>query len=165
MTLFAAVSGRWDVILVWGLFATAVMSTVLEGSQLLGYSRMSLPFLFGTFVTSQRSQAVVLGYFLYLLGGLLFGVFYALAMEAVGIATWWFGALLGLLHGLFLICVFLPLLPHVHPRMATEYDGPNALRRLEPPGPFGLHYGPATPITTVIGQVLFGLIFGAGYVL
>jgi hypothetical protein len=75
----------------------------------------------------------------------------------------WFGLLLGLGHGLFLVTVFLPLLPYVHPRLATDYDGPGALARLEPPGPFGLNYGRATPATTVLAQGLYGLIFGLGY--
>jgi hypothetical protein len=35
--------------------------------------------------------------------------------------------------------------------------------RLDPPGPFGLNYGWATPLVTVLAQALFGVIFGLGY--
>lgn len=162
MTLFAAAAQNWDAILVWGLVATGVMTTILEGAQLLGFSRMSLPFLLGTIFTENRRAAMILGYVLYLLGGWLFAIVYALVMESVG-AAWWVGLLLGLVHGIFIITVLLPMLTYVHPRMATEYDGPDALGRLEPPGPFGLHYGRATPVTTVAAQTLYGLIFAIGY--
>ena len=73
------------------------------------------------------------------------------------------GALIGLGHGAFLIAVFLPLLPVVHPRLASGYDGPSALTQIEPPGAFGLNYGGATPATTVAAQCLYGLILGLGY--
>ena len=146
----------------WGLVATAVMATVLEGAQLLGYSRLSLPFLFGTYITSSRRRAMIFGYVLYFIGGWSFAVLYAMLLESLW-ATWWLGLLAGLGHGVFLITVFLPLLPYVHPRIATEYDGPSALRRLEPPGSLGLNYGRATPASTVLAQGLYGLIFGIGY--
>lgn len=163
MNILSAMSDHWVVVLVWGLVASAVMATLLEGAQLLGISRMSLPFLFGTVVTESRRAAIVLGYGLYLLGGWLFAFLYALLFESLQVAGWWAGLLLGLVHGLFLVTVFLPLLPYVHPRLATDYDGPGALARLEPPGPFGLNYGRATPATTVLAQGLYGLIFGLGY--
>lgn len=161
--LFSEVLRHWQQILAWGLLATGLMTTILEGAQMLGFSRLSLPFLFGTYAMRDRQKATVAGYFLYLAGGWLFAFLYALFMEAAGIYAWWFGGVLGLAHGLFLITVFLPILPYVHPRIATEYDGPDALRRLEPPGRFGLNYGRATPLTTVAAQVLYGLVFAAGY--
>jgi hypothetical protein len=136
---------------------------VLEGAQLLGLTRVSLPFLFGTAVTGRRALAMVLGYVLYLIGGGCFAIGYAVAMEAAGTGAWWFGLLLGFGHGLFLIAVFLPLLPYIHPRMTTEYGGPDSWRRLEPPGAFGLHYGRSTPLSTVAAQMLFGLIMALGY--
>ncbi len=161
--LFQTVFQHWQQILAWGLLATGCMTTVLEGTQLTGFSRLSLPFLFGTFIMRDRQKATIAGYFLYMAGAWLFAFVYAFFMEAAQIYAWWFGALLGLVHGLFLVTVFLPILPYVHPHVATEYDGPNALRRLEPPGKFGLNYGRATPLTTVAAQILFGLIFAAGY--
>jgi hypothetical protein len=40
--------------------------------------------------------------------------------DPVHSATWWFGALLGLLHVAVALMVLLPLLPGVHPRMASH---------------------------------------------
>jgi hypothetical protein len=148
-------------IFVWGLAATAAMTTLMEGAQLFGLSRMSLPFLFGTFVTGNRNRAMIIGFILYSLGGLAFAFLYAFAFLTIGYASWWLGGLIGFAHGLFLVTVFLPLLPHVHPRMASEYDGPSPRRRIEPPGRFGLNYGARTPLITIAAQTLFGVILGA----
>ena len=153
---------QWPAIALWGLVASAVMSTLLEGSRLLGWSRMSLPFLFGTFVTERRDRAIVIGYGLYLLGGWLFAIHYAASLFSVGTISWWAGLAIGTAHGLFLIAVFLPTLPAIHPRLATSYDGAHALTKLEPPGLSGLNYGRATPLTTVLAQALFGAVLGLG---
>ena len=79
---------------------------------------------------------------------------------SLGGTTWWIGAVIGFCHGLFLVTVFLPLMPYAHPRMASSYDGPGELRMLEPPGAFGLNYGWGTPLATVFAQTLFGALLG-----
>ena len=157
------VAANWVAPAVWGLVGTAVMTSVLEIAHWTGLSRLSLPFLFGTFVVSSRRKAIVLGYILYLLGGWLFAFFYALLFASLGRSEWWVGILLGAVHGLFLVAVFLPTLPYIHPRLATEHDGPDDVRRIEPPGPLGLNYGRNTPLTTVLAQITFGLILALGY--
>ncbi len=162
MTIFHAAWHHWDRILLWGGLATVVMTTVLEGAQLVGLSRLSLPFLFGTVVTGNRRKAEFYGYILYMAGAWLFAIVYALLLESLWPA-WWIGLVAGTVHGLFLIVVFLPLLAQVHPRIATRYEGPSARRRLEPPGPAGLNYGRMTPVSTVLAQALYGLIFAIGY--
>lgn len=152
----------WEILL-WGLVGTVAMTTILQASQGLGLSRLSLSFLAGSFVTDNRNLANLFGYIFYILGGWLFAMGYALVFISLGLATWWLGALLGVLHGLFLLSAFLPLLPHFHPRMASEYDGPTATRRLEPPGFMGLNYGRRTPLTTLLAQAVYGAIMGTFY--
>jgi len=152
--------GELREIVIWGFIATAAMTTLLHGSQGLGLSRLSLPFLVGTMLSASRTRASVLGFLAYLLGGWVFALLYYLVFDSLGLATWWLGAMVGLLHGLFLLVVILPLLPQMHPRMATEYDGPSASRRLEPPGFMGLNYGRRTPLSTLAGQAAYGLILG-----
>ena len=150
-------------ILLWGLVATVAMTTVLQGSQGLGFSRLSLPFLIGTMLTPNRDRAIVFGFVVYTVGGWFFALLYYLMFYTLAFASGWLGATLGLLHGLFLLVAVLPLLPHLHPRMASAYDSPTAKRRLEPPGFLGLNYGRRTPLTTVFGQVLYGAILGVFY--
>lgn len=147
-------------LLLWGLIATVAMTTILYGSQGLGLSRLSLPFLVGTLMTADRSRALVFGFIAYIIGGWLFALLYFAFFSSIGIATWWLGALLGFLHGLFLLVCALPLLPYAHPRMASEHDGPSEGFRLEPPGFIGLNYGRGTPLTTLLAQTVYGFTLG-----
>lgn len=149
-----------DAILLWGFVATVMLTTVLYGSQGMGLSRLSLPFLFGTFFTGDRYRANVIGFVAYIIGGWIFAFIYFAIFAALGIASWWLGTLIGFIHSLFLLVVFLPVLPYFHPRMATEYDGPTSARRIEPPGFMGLNYGRRTPLTTILGQTAYGLVLG-----
>jgi hypothetical protein len=148
-------------LLLWGLAATIVMTTIMYGSQFAGLSRLSLPFLVGTCLTADRDWANVLGFMAYLTGGWAFAVLYAALFAALGSTNWWIGGIIGLVHGLFLLVVILPVMPHFHPRMASEYEGPGDLRRLEPPGFLGLNYGYRTPLTTLLAQTAYGVILGA----
>lgn len=147
--------------LLWGLIGTVAMTAILQASQGLGFSRLSLPFLVGTFVSADRDRAVVLGFVLYVIGGWLFAFLYFFLFDSVRLGTWWFGALVGFVHGLFLLVCALPLLPYLHPRMASEYDGVAAgMRRLEPPGFLALNYGYTTPATTLLAQTVYGGVLG-----
>ncbi len=161
MRLLQALAQDFDQILLWGLIATASMTLFLELGRTLGLTRMSLPFLFGTSFTGHRRLATALGVALYTLGGWIFSIGYALVFLSLGWSTWWLGAVLGAVHGLFLLIVFLPVLASLHPRMATEHDGPTAARRLEPPGLMGLNYGRQTPIATMVGLTAYGTVLGA----
>jgi hypothetical protein len=145
---------------VWGFVATLVMTTVIQGAQGLGLTRLSLPFLVGTFFTGDRRRAVIMGFALYLAGGWIFAFLYFLLFTSLGVYTWWVGVATGLLHGLVLLVAALPLLPYVHPRMASEYDGASTIKQLEPPGFMALNYGGGTPLTTLVAQALYGGVLG-----
>lgn len=147
-------------LLLWALIATVAMTAILQGSQGLGLSRLSLPFLIGTFFSSDRRKAMVLGFVIYTIGGWLFAFIYFAVFASVGIFTWWFGLLIGVLHGVILLVWALPLLPYVHPRLATDYHGVTSRRQIEPPGFLALNYGRRTPLTTLLGQAVYGLTLG-----
>lgn len=158
--MLAVLSDHIAEFLFWGLLATVAMTTILQGGQGLGLSRLSLPFLVGTLFTGHRGRANVYGFAFYVIGGWLFALLYFLFFASIGVVTWWLGAALGFLHGLFLLVCALPLLPYAHPRMASEYDGPVETFRLEPPGFMGLNYGRRTPLTTLLGQTVYGATLG-----
>jgi hypothetical protein len=147
-------------LLLWGLIATVAMTTILQGSQGLGLSRLSLPFLVGTLFTANRNRAVVIGFIAYVIGGWLFAMLYFLFFVSIGRATWWLGAIVGCIHGVLLLVGALPLLAYAHPRMASEHDGPRRTYLLEPPGFFGLNYGRRTPLMTLLGQSVYGAALG-----
>jgi hypothetical protein len=147
-------------LILWGLIATVAMTSIMLAAQGLGLSRLSIPFLVGTFFTGDRRKAMVTGFIVYTIGGWLFAFLYFALFASVGIYAWWFGTLAGIVHGIFLLVGVLPLLPYVHPRMASEYNGVSSLRRLEPPGFMAMNYGYRTPLTTVIAQTVYGATLG-----
>lgn len=150
-------------ILLWGFVATIVLATVMAGSQGLGLSRMSIPFMLGTMFTPDRQRAQLIGFGVHLLNGWIFALVYALAFESWGRATWWLGAGIGLVHGLFVLVAGMSILPAMHPRMASEHQGPTPTRQLQPPGLLALNYGRATPLVGLLAHLAYGAILGAFY--
>ena len=154
---------NWASWLLWGFVATLALSTLLSGSQGMGLTRMSFPFMVGSIFTPDRDRARIYGFFFHFINGWLFSLVYILIFQSIGEANWWLGALLGLGHSLFMLVVVMSLMPGVHPRIASEAHGPTANRMLEPPGFLGLNYGFSTPLSVVVSHVAFGIILGAFY--
>jgi hypothetical protein len=144
----------------FGFVATVLLTGIMVASQLLGLSRMDLPLMLGTIFVEGVDRARVVGFFVHLVNGQVFALLYAAAFALIGRATWWMGALFGLLHGLAALTVIVPLLPGVHPRMASERTGPELRTVLEPPGPLGLNYGGQTPLFTLLAHVAYGAVLG-----
>lgn len=149
--------------LLWGLFATGVLTLLMATSQGMGWTRMSFPFMIGSMFTSHRSRAMYVGFLLHFAFGIAFALLYALVFEGWQWANWWLGALLGVFHGLFILIVVMPVLPDLHPRMASKHHGPTPTRQLEPPGFLALNYGHTTPALTLFAHVVYGLLLGAFY--
>jgi uncharacterized membrane protein YagU involved in acid resistance len=155
---------NWGSWLLWGFASTVVLTSILAGSQGLGMTRMNVPYLLGTMITPDRDRAKLIGILLHFVNGWVFSLVYVAAFQAIGMATWWFGALVGLVHAIFILAVAFPALPALHPRMANEQYGPTVARQLEPPGFLGLHYGIRTPISVLVAHMIFGAILGTFYV-
>ena len=154
--------GHW---LLWGFVATVVLTSLMSASQGLGFTRMNLPYMLGTMFTPSRDRAKLVGFFLHLVNGWFFSLIYVAAFQLWGGATWWFGALTGLVHASFVLTAGMWLLPGLHPRMASEQQGPTLMRQLEPPGFLALNYGYETPISVIVAHVAFGIILGGFYTL
>jgi hypothetical protein len=150
-------------ILVWGFIATLVMTSILFISQNIGWSRLNMPYLLGSFFTGERHEANVLGFMLYMLGGWLFAFLYYLIFSVVSAANWWIGGITGFVHAMLLLSLVLPMLSYIHPRVASEFDGPDTRKVLEPPGFLGLHYGYRTPLVLLVAQTSYGVIVGLGF--
>jgi uncharacterized membrane protein YagU involved in acid resistance len=154
---------NWGSWLLWGFVATVALTTVMAGSQGVRLTRMNLPYMLGAMFTPSRDRARAIGFGVHLLNGWVFSLGYVAAFQSWGRATWWAGAALGLLQALFVLTVIAPLLPAVHPRMASENKGPTVTRQLEPPGFFALNYAVQTPVSIVLGHLIYGAILGAFY--
>jgi uncharacterized membrane protein YagU involved in acid resistance len=149
--------------LLWGFVATVVLTAILAGSQGLGMTRINLPYLLGTMFTPDRDRAKLVGIGVHFVNGWLFSLVYVAAFHAWGMATWWLGAVIGLVHASFVLAVAVSLLPAMHPRMASEQYGPTVVRQLEPPGFLALHYGARTPVSVLLAHAVFGAILGGFY--
>lgn len=150
----------WDGWAVFGLIATSSLTAVMIAAQLSGVTRLDLPLMLGTIVVSDPDRARVAGFFIHLANGQVFALGYAAVFAATEQATWWAGAVLGLLHGAVALLVIVPLLPGVHPRMASERAGLVSGAALEPPGLLALNYGRQTPAVTLAAHVAFGIALG-----
>ena len=150
-------------ILLWGFAATIALTTVTSVSHGIGLTRISIPFLLGTMLTPNRDRALVVGVAFHIVNGWLFALLYAAMLEGIGWTSWWLGAGIGFAHAMFVLAVGMPILPGLHPRMVSEYDGPTPNRRLQPPGFLALNYGRQTPVVTILAHVLYGAIIGGFY--
>lgn len=149
--------------LLWGFVATIVLTTLMSAGHALRMSRMSIPFLLGTMFTPDRARARLVGFMAHLMNGWVFALVYALAFESWGRATVWLGAGIGLVHALFVLVAAMPLMPGMHPRMASEERGPEPTRQLQPPGVLALNYGYGTPIAALVAHLAYGAVLGAFY--
>jgi len=152
-------------ILVWGFAATVVLTSLTIAGQSLGLTRIDIPFILGTMFTPDRDRAKVIGLLVHLVNGWIFALAYALFFQSVHVANWWYGSMIGFAQGVIVVVAVLPLLPGIHPRMVSDFRGPEPTRLLEPPGFLATNYGRMTPVVTIIAHAIYGAIIGAFYVL
>ena len=74
-------------ILLWGLLATGLLTTLLRASQALHLTRMDVPFLLGTMVTPDRDRAKVIGFVIHFINGWWMAFLYAAFFHAFGFAS------------------------------------------------------------------------------
>jgi hypothetical protein len=134
---------------VWGALAggfvgTLALTTILRAASEFQLTRIDLPFLLGTALTSDRARAKAIGYGLHFVAGLVFAVVYYVLFAAMFAGT-------------ALVNVMLPL---VHPRMGSPLTAAPTTARLEAPGFLLLNYGLQTPLITVVAHVAYGALVG-----
>ena len=151
----------WSGWALFGLLATAILTSVMIVAQLVGWTRLDLPLLLGTMAVDDPDRARVVGFFLHLAIGEGFALGYAAGFALVDRATWWLGALFAMVHVAVALTILVPLLPGVHPRMNSHRAGPASLAVLEPPGLLGLNYGVATPAVAIGAHLAFGIALGS----
>lgn len=144
----------------FGLVATTALTAVMIAAQLAGLSRLDLPLVLGTLFAKDPDHARIAGFLIHLVVGQAFALGYAAVFALLDLASWWLGALLGLLHVSVALTVLLPLLPGLHPRMASHRAGPSSTAVLEPPGLLALNYGIQTPAVAIAAHLAYGGMLG-----
>ncbi|RAG83353.1 hypothetical protein DN069_22820 [Streptacidiphilus pinicola] len=144
-----------------GFLGTLVLTTTLRAASELGLTRMDLPFLLGTALTTDRARAKALGYLLHFVNGQVFAFVYFAVFVAIHHFGWWLGALFGLAQGVFATTALVNiLLPIIHPRMGTPLTAAPDVALVEPPGFLMRNYGPATPVVTLAAHIAYGALVG-----
>jgi hypothetical protein len=147
--------------LVGGFVGTLVLTTILRAASELRITRVDLPFLLGTMLTTDRKRAKALGYLLHFFFGLSFAIGYLAIFSVLGRAGWLAGAVLGVLHAAFSSTALVNvLLPAVHPRMGDPSTSADRAALLEAPGFLMLNYGIATPVVMLVAHIAYGAIVG-----
>jgi len=154
---------NWSGWLLWGFLATILLTTISSGTQGIGLTRMNFPYMLGTMFTPDRDRARLYGFLFHIGVGWAFSLIYVLIFQSLGAAGWWRGAIIGIVHALFVLIVIMALLPGLHPRMASEQHGPEAHNMLEPPGFLALNYGGRPPVAVILSHAIFGAILGTFY--
>jgi len=144
-----------------GFIGTLLLTTLLRAASELRLSRVDLPFLLGTMVTTDRLRAKALGYLLHFFFGFLFALGYYAVFRSLDRAGWLLGAALGLVHALFTGSALVNvLLPVVHPRMGTSLSSIETETLLEPPGFMMLNYGRGSPLAGLVAHLVYGALVG-----
>ena len=153
MSIWAALAG--------GFAGTLVLTSVLRAASEARLTRMDLPFLLGTAVTSDRRRAKVIGYLAHFGFGFLFALVYYGLFEAIGRSGWVLGAIFGFVHGVFSATALVNiLLPMLHPRMGTPFTAAGSSPLIEAPGFLMRNYGRSTAIVSLAAHILYGTIVG-----
>ena len=144
----------------FGFIATVALTAILVGAQLAGRTRMDIPMMLGTMFVEDPDRARVVGSLVHLVNGQFFALFYAAGFSQLDRAGVWLGLVFGTLHGIAALTLIIPVLPGIHPRMASDRQGPARDVVLEPPGLLGLNYGRATALVTLGAHAVYGAILG-----
>jgi uncharacterized membrane protein YagU involved in acid resistance len=113
--------------------------------------------MLGTMFTSNQVRVKLISFGVHFLNGWIFASVYAATFESWRCAIWWLVAAIGLVHALYALVAATPAM---HPRMASEQEGPTPTKQLKPPGFMALNYGQRTPITVILAHLVYGTILG-----
>jgi uncharacterized membrane protein YagU involved in acid resistance len=115
--------------LVAGFIATMVMTAMMTMASKAGMTRMPpMPPVMGSMMSGDRRKAMAIGSMLHfvVMGTIVFGIGYALVFRALGSTAWWLGVVIGLVHGMAVGLVFMPMMPFRHPWMDAQLVGAGA---------------------------------------
>ena len=150
----------WSGWAIHGIVATTLLTAVLVGAQLGGLTRLDIPLMLGTFFVDDPDRARFFGVITHLGAGQFFALFYSAGFSDLGQSGLTLGGLAGLAHAAVALTLLVPLLPSIHPRMASDRTGPESAAELEPPGLWALNYGWGTPLVMVAAHIVFGMYLG-----
>lgn len=158
-----------------GFVAAVVMSAMMKLASAAGRTQMpSMPLVTGAMLSGERDTAFKIGLAIHylMMGTVGFGLVHAGILTVAGTPAIPTGVMVvGLVHGVFVGAVAMPMMPAMHPRMGAvpapagtgsgTHDTSEVL--LNALGFFGNRWGPMTPAGLLIGHAVYGLVFALVY--
>ncbi|UQA91287.1 hypothetical protein [Streptomyces halobius] len=144
-----------------GLVGTVAMTAAMMMGRVMGMTSMDIALITGGMMTGDERRARMLGMIMHfvVMGTVVFGLIYAAVFHWIGSASWLAGLVVGLIHGLLVGVIALPMMGAFHPRMRGSGDG----FRLDLPGIMGIGYGKGTPMGLLMGHLIYGLVVALVY--
>ena len=156
-----------------GLIGTIVMSALMAMAKAVGMTNMPpMPLVLGSMMSDDKKTASLMGAMIHfiIMGTIVFGAIYAALFTAFDDATVAIGAGIGLVHGVIVGAMALPMMPALNRRMtpAVEPGTPvvtttNGHLSIAAPGFFGIRWGSMTPVGIIVGHVVFGIVVAVAY--
>lgn len=163
--------------LVAGLAATVVMTVMMNAAKAAGMTNMPpMPLVMGSMMSGNRRTATGIGAMMHfvVMGTVIFGLGYTVLFTVFDNDAWWLGMVIGLVHGLVVGAMAMPMMPSVHPRMerdatsrglsggATVTERAGEVR-VAAPGMLGSRWGQMTPIGILMGHAIYGVVLALVY--
>lgn len=143
----------WGGAIIWGIVATAAFTLFSIMGKAMGMTRMDLLDLLGSmFVPAGTSASRALGAVIHHVNGALLAIAWAYGVALLAWpANWWTGLLWGIVLWV-LALILMSSIGAVHP----------AIRRGEQddPGPAAMNFGRMTPLGSLLGHAVYGLVLG-----
>jgi hypothetical protein len=99
------------------------MLLLIYGGPLIGLPRIDVVSALGSLAAPNKQDAVTLGGAIHFTMGILFAMTYAALWSlGIGSATWWWGLIFGLVHGI-LVIVSLYVVLHRYPQLSEILNG------------------------------------------
>lgn len=146
----------WPGAIVWGIVASLCFTLFSLMGKAMGMSRMDLLDLLGSmFVTPHSSASRALGFVIHHMNGALLAVGWAYGALLVGMKQDWFSALIWGIILWVLALIMLTSMGPFHPAIRRGEE--------EDPGMAATNFGKMTPVGSLIGHFVYGLVLGLLY--
>jgi uncharacterized protein DUF6789 len=147
---------HWLGAIIWGLVATFAFTLFSMMGTAMGMTRMDLLDLLGSILAAPHtSTSRAIGAVIHHMNGALLAVAWAYGTALIGAPAHWASALVWGFILWLLALLMMTTIGAVHP----------AIRRgqQDDPGPAATHFGRMTPVGSLLGHLVYGLVLGLTY--
>ncbi len=146
----------WGSAIVWGVIATVAFTLFSMLGTAMGMTRMDLLDLLGSMVAEPGSSAARwTGAVIHHMNGAVLALAWVYGAALLGVPTNWVTALVWAVVLTGLALWMMSTIGVAHPAMRAH--------RQDDPGPAATNFGSMTPVGSLMGHLVYGLVLGLGY--